>query len=109
MSCGSKRRDTKRRRPPEGVAFYAADLMPQWRGSFLFATLRGTHLHRLRFAPDDPTCVATQERLYEGQFGRLREVAQGPDGALYLATSNCDNLGGPGPDDDGLLRVVPAS
>lgn len=92
---------------PAAAVFYTADLIPQWRGSFIFGTLRGTHLHRLAFAPDDPARVTTDERLFDGQFGRLRAVAQGPDGALYVTTSNRDMLGSPGPTDDRVLRVVP--
>jgi aldose sugar dehydrogenase len=93
---------------PAGTAFYAADLIPQWRGSFLFATLRGTHLHRLTFAQDDPARVVTEERLYDGLFGRLRAVVQGLDGALYFATSNREDTRPADPADDRVLRVVPA-
>jgi aldose sugar dehydrogenase len=92
---------------PASAAFYAADLIPQWRGSLLFATLRGTHLHRLTFAQDDPARVATQERLYDGQLGRLRAVVQGPDGALYFTTSNREDSRPADPADDRVLRVVP--
>jgi len=41
----------------------------------------------------------------EGEYGRLRTVVQGPDGALYLLTSNRDGRGDPAPSDDRLLRV----
>jgi aldose sugar dehydrogenase len=93
---------------PAGAAFYAADLIPQWRGSFLFATLRGSHLHRLMFDQDDPTRVVMEEWLYDGQFGRLRAVVQGPDGALYFTTSNREDSRPADPNDDRVLRVVPA-
>jgi aldose sugar dehydrogenase len=92
---------------PAGAAFYDAGLIPQWRGSLLFATLRGAHLHRVQLDASAAGRIVAEERLYDGQFGRLRDVAQGPDGALYLATSNRDGRGSPRPDDDRILRIAP--
>lgn len=91
---------------PAGASFYAVERIPQWTGSFFFATLRGRHLHRVDFAPGG-RAVALHERLFEAEFGRIRDVAVGPEGALYLATSNRDGRGEPGPGDDRILRVVP--
>ena len=50
------------------------------------------------------------ERLFEtgtsqGSFGRLRDVIEGPDGALYVATSNRDGRGSPASNDDRILRL----
>jgi len=45
------------------------------------------------------------ERLLEKQYRRLREVVQGPDGALYILTSNLDGQGVPPPDGDRVLRL----
>lgn len=93
---------------PSGAVWYTATLIPQWRDSLFFATLRGRHLHRLVIVPDDPQAIITQERLYDGEYGRLREVVQGPDGALYLLTSNRDGRGSPVGNDDRLLRIAPS-
>lgn len=93
---------------PAGATFYNGEAIPQWRGSLFFATLRGTSLRRLVPDPADPRQFLSEDTLYAGQFGRLRDVAQGPDGALYFTTSNRDGRGRPAPDDDRVLRIGPA-
>jgi glucose/arabinose dehydrogenase len=91
---------------PGGCVVYSADLIPHWRGSLLFVTLKDESLRRLSFASDGS--VADEEVLYRGEFGRLRDVTVGPDGAVYLATSNEDGRGTPGARDDRILRIAPA-
>jgi glucose/arabinose dehydrogenase len=91
---------------PSGAAFGTADWLAGWRGNFFFATLRGTHLHRVALDPADPRRVVEDEKLFEGEYGRLRDVVQGPDG-LYFTTSNHDGRGSPAPTDDRILRLVP--
>ena len=76
-----------------------------WVGSLLFTGLRGQSLYRLVLDPKEPRKVVSFERLFVRQFGRLRDVAEGPDGAIYLLTSNRDGRGRPGPDDDRVLRI----
>ena len=70
--------------------------------SILIAGLRGQRLHEVAF--DD---LSTSTQLWAGEHGRLRDVAQAPDGSLVVATNNTDGRGEPGPDDDRLLRFVP--
>ena len=91
---------------PCGADFYNADLIPGWKGSFLFTTLRGESLVRLTLSPDGSRAV-DEELLFEGEFGRLRDVLVGPNGQIYLATSNRDGRGTPAPDDDRILRIEP--
>ena len=91
---------------PTGCVVYSADAIPQWKGSMLFATLRGQALYRLSFGPDGG--VSGEEVLYEGEYGRLRDVTVGPDGAVYVATSNRDGRGSPRAGDDKILRIGPA-
>ena len=90
---------------PGGCAVYDGDAIPQWKGSLLFTTLKDNDLRRLTFAADGS--VADEEVLYDGDFGRLRDVAVGPDGAVYLATSNKDTRGDPKSGDDRIIRVGP--
>ena len=66
------------------------------------------HLHRIVLAPPDFTTVQSHEALLQGVFGRIRDVVAGPDGALYFTTSNRDGRAQAGPNDDQVLRVVPA-
>jgi glucose/arabinose dehydrogenase len=88
---------------PSGAAFVS---LPEssWTGSYVVATLRGRSLRRLMFDGDR---VTDEQVLFEDEYGRLRAVVEGPDGALYVTTSNTDGRGDPGPDDDRVLRVVP--
>jgi len=91
---------------PSGASFSRGDLLPSFKGDFFFATLRGERLIRVRMDPSNPRRVAETEELFTGVYGRLRDVVSGPDGALYVATSNRDGRGKPAPGDDRILRVV---
>jgi aldose sugar dehydrogenase len=91
---------------PAGADFYLGDLIPQWKGNLLFASLRGEALYRLTLSADGQQ-VTAREALYEGAYGRLRDVLVAPDGAVYIATSNRDGRGNPSGDDDRILRVKP--
>ena len=88
---------------PSGATFLAHP--GPLRGSFLFATLRGAHLHRVVFGPDGRS-VVFEERLLENQFGRLRDVFELPSGQLLVLTSNRDGRGRPVPTDDRILLVT---
>jgi glucose/arabinose dehydrogenase len=70
------------------------------------ACLRGRRL--LRLAVRDGR-VGDVTAWLAGTHGRLRDVVVGPDGALYVATSNRDGRGNPAADDDRILRVRPSA
>jgi glucose/arabinose dehydrogenase len=55
-----------------------------------------------------PTKVQRIERWFEGRYGRLRDVLEGPDGALYFLSSNRDGRSSPRRGDDKLYRILPA-
>lgn len=81
---------------PSGMEFYTGDAVPAWRGNVFVGALKGEMLVRLTLDGDR---VVGEERLLEDLDERIRDVVQGPDGALYLLTD----------DDDGrILRVAPA-
>jgi aldose sugar dehydrogenase len=94
---------------PSGASFYTGNLIPAFRNNLFFTALRGEHLHRVRLDPANPRRVAANERLVDGRYGRIRDVITGLDGALYFSTNNRDGRGNVSPDDDRVLRIVPAS
>jgi aldose sugar dehydrogenase len=91
---------------PAGADIYVGDLIPQWKGSLLFTALKAGALYRLTLSADGQR-VTDRETLYQGEFGRLRDVLVAPDGTVYLATSNRDGRGNPRGDDDRILRIRP--
>ena len=89
---------------PASGTFYRGRALPGFRNNFFFGCLRGRCIVRVVL---DGERVVRQERLLEGRYGRIRDVAEGPDGALYFSTSNQDGRGSPARDDDRILRIVP--
>jgi len=76
-----------------------------WTGDYLIGALVGEQVRRVTI--DRSGKVTRNQALFEGQFGRIRTVVEGPDGALYLLTNNRDGRGSPNEGDDRILRVVP--
>jgi len=93
---------------PSGSAFYRGSRIPQFENNLFIATLRGTHLLRVTLDSTGQR-IASQERLLDGTFGRLRDVIMGPDGNMYVSTNNRDGRGSPAMDDDRILRISPGS
>ncbi len=89
---------------PASAMFYRGSAFPQFRGNFFFGNLKGECIIRVVL---DGRRVVSQERLIERTYGRIREVAEGPDGAIYFSTSNRDGRGSPAKDDDRILRLAP--
>jgi glucose/arabinose dehydrogenase len=97
------------------VALYESTLAPsgatfvkrggsEWSGDYLIGCLRGEQIRRVGFSGGE---VSTNEALFQGDYGRIRTVVEGPDGALYALTSNRDGRGSPSEGDDRILRIVP--
>jgi glucose/arabinose dehydrogenase len=89
---------------PGSGLFYRGRLLPAWTGSYFFGALRGESLMRLEW---DGKNVTRQERLFREEYGRIRDVAEGSDGAIYFTTSNRDGRGDPHPTDDRIMKIVP--
>lgn len=81
---------------PSGLAFYTGDLVPAWTGDLLVGALAGERLVRLDLEGD---AVVGEEHLLVGMGKRIRDVRDGPDGAVYLLT---DESAGE------ILRIVAA-
>jgi glucose/arabinose dehydrogenase len=82
---------------PSGMAFYTGKLFPKWNGSLFTGALRGAMLVRLTL---NGNAVTSEERLLQNLHERIRDVRQGPDGALWLLTDSSNGR---------LLRVTPAA
>ena len=89
---------------PASGAFYRGSALPGFKGNFFFGCLRGERLIRVSL---DGRRVLGQENIVTN-YGRIREVAEGPDGFLYFSTSNRDGRGDPTQDDDRILRIIPS-
>lgn len=81
--------------------------IPQWEGDLFVASLRGERLWRVPLGEGEVD--GEPEELHVGAFGRLREVAQAPDGSLWLLTNNWDGRGSPREGDDRIVRLGPAT
>jgi glucose/arabinose dehydrogenase len=81
---------------PSGMAFYTANLFPKWTGSLFTGALAGRML--VRWSLNGNT-VTGEEHLLRNLNERIRDVRQGPDGALWLLTDNSAGR---------ILRVSPA-
>ena len=74
---------------PSGMVFFDSGMIPSLDGKFLVGALRGQHLMVLDIAKDGSLISA--EKMFEGDFGRIRTAQISPDGVLYLLTANGDN------------------
>ena len=72
-------------------------------GTFFLAALRGERIWAVQV---DAAGTAAATPYFVGEFGRIRDVAAGPDGTLWFLTGNTDGRGDPGPADDRLLQVA---
>jgi glucose/arabinose dehydrogenase len=81
---------------PSGMTFYTGDLFPAWKGNLFNGALKFQLLSRLEISDGK---VVKEERLLQGLNERIRDVRQGPDGALYLLTDSSAGR---------ILRVTPA-
>jgi len=81
---------------PGALSIYSGELIPEWKGNFLIAGLSSKALIRLALENDR---VVGEERLLMERKDRIRDVVQGPEGAVYLLTDGSNGK---------LLKVTPA-
>ena len=82
---------------PSGMAFYTAEQFSEWQGSLFVGSLYREQLHRLVLNGDE---ITDEEILLADTIGRIRDVRQGPDGFLYVATDD---------EDGGIYRLEPVN
>ncbi|ERM81796.1 hypothetical protein P872_07700 [Rhodonellum psychrophilum GCM71 = DSM 17998] len=87
--------------PPAGMVFYKGDLF--------VTSLGGQALMRVIFEEEGFKVKKTERwfstGLSEGVYGRFRDITIGPDGYLYVCTSNTDGRAKTRPGDDKILRI----
>lgn len=81
---------------PSGLAIYSGRLWPQWAGDIFVGALKAKMLVRLARSGDR---ITGEEHLFKGVYGRIRDVREGPAGALWFLTDE---------DKGALYRVRPA-
>ncbi len=92
---------------PGKTIFYSGKAFPELAGDALVSCLRGQSLLRVQL---DGQTLRSFSALFRGNFGRVRDVVESPEGYLYVSTSQQDPPEGrPLPGYDRILRIVPAS
>lgn len=90
---------------PASGMFYKSGKIEKFKNCFLFGCLRGNGIISVKIDPNDNTKVLSFEKIAQ-DFGRIREIAEGPDGAIYFSTSNRDGRGKVRDGDDKIYRIV---
>lgn len=89
---------------PGSGMFYRGNLFPEFKNNFFFGALKGESIIRLVM---DGRKIVSRDNLLEKQYGRIREIAEAPDGSIWFSTSNRDGRGNAAKTDDRILRIVP--
>jgi glucose/arabinose dehydrogenase len=85
---------------PGGIVFYSGDKL-DFEFPFILSSMNTANLYQVDFAEG----LSSQKSILSG-IGRVRDVVEGPDGSLYVITSNTDGKGFPDRTDDKLLRIL---
>ena len=85
---------------PGGIIFYSGDKL-NLGNNMILASQKATNLFQVEINDNN----VNLERILSG-VGRIRDVAQGPDGYIYILTTNTDGKAFPAVDDDKLLRIL---
>jgi len=83
---------------PGALAVYRGAMFPEWEGDFLVAALKYQLVARIERRSDGT--IGAEERMLEGEYGRIRDVKVAPDGSILLVTDE---------EDGQLLRITRGS
>jgi glucose/arabinose dehydrogenase len=90
---------------PSSMLFYTGDKFPRWKNNLFVGSLSQQQLIRVSFTQDSPTAQREQrEGLLIPLHQRIRDVVQGPDGSIYVAT---ERTSGGDAADGAVLRIEP--
>ena len=70
---------------PAGMTFYSGDVHKHWQGDLFVGSLKFGQLVRLRFEGE---AFVSEQRFFDGDYGGIRDVAEGPDGEIYFLTNS---------------------
>lgn len=84
---------------PSDILYVHDSAIPQWNGAMIYTALFGEHLGVIY---EDEF----RQEILKDEFGRIRALAQHPDGSVYMLTTNTDGRGTPSEGDDRLIRIT---
>ena len=94
---------------PSGATFYTGTEIPEFRGDLFFVSRARRSLCRVRFDGATHRRAVAIEPLFENLLGRLRSVTSGPDGALYVISTDRAETADAQPGNQRILRIALAS
>jgi aldose sugar dehydrogenase len=86
---------------PGGIVFYSGNQF-EFKSEMIMASMKPENLDRMTISNEG---IEYQKSILSG-LGRIRDVTEGPDGYLYIITSNTDGKAFPDRDDDKLVRII---
>lgn len=91
---------------PASGLFYKSDSIPGYKNNFFFGCLRARGIVRVVVNENNPREIVSFEKADLSRIGRIRDIAEGPDGAIYFSTSNRDGRGTEKDGDDKIYRII---
>ncbi len=90
---------------PASGMFYKSGKISDFKNTFLFGCLKGQGIMVVTVDPNDPTKQISFKKIAT-KYGRIRDIAEGPDGNIYFSSSNKDGRGNEQDGDDKIYRIV---
>jgi aldose sugar dehydrogenase len=91
---------------PASGMFYKSGKIEEFKNTFLFGCLRGQGIIVVKVNENDPAKFESFKKIAT-EYGRIRDIAEGPDGSIYFSSSNKDGRGNVKKGDDKIYRIAP--